>query len=74
MNNHIDNKDIDNIKHTIDQYNCLRHFFNLLIKDILGDNYYNNGLDMYEYDKFAYNDLKNSYNKLHVKINIYIVQ
>lgn len=41
------------------QYKLLRENFQKLINDVLGPNYYNEGMDVYTCDEFSCRDLKN---------------
>lgn len=40
------------------QYENLRKHFNELVNDVLGSNYYNEGMDVYSADEFSCRDLK----------------
>ena len=48
-------EDIDRIR--LLQYESLRGHFNQMVKDVLGDDYYNMGMDVYECDRLTCEDI-----------------
>lgn len=48
-------EDIDRI--SLLQYESLRKHFNQMVKDVLGDDYYNMGMDVYECDRLVCEDI-----------------
>lgn len=45
------------------QYNSLRENFNKMVKDVLGNDYYNMAMDVYEADKDCCEDITNKANE-----------
>ena len=56
-------KNINNLNIILLQYDNLRQCFTKLIKDILGENYYNLSMDVYDCDRIACEDIKNKLKK-----------
>lgn len=54
-------EDIDRIR--LLQYESLREHFSKMVKDVLGDDYYNMGMDVYESDRLVCEDITAKANK-----------
>ena len=57
----VDTEEINRIK--LLQYENLRTHFNQMVKDVLGDDYYNMGMDVYECDRLTCEDITAKANK-----------
>ncbi|MCU6734931.1 hypothetical protein [Diplocloster agilis] len=53
------------------QYHNLRENFNEVVKSILGENYYNEGMDVYTGDAFACRDIINKFNSVKTEMVVW---
>lgn len=61
--NYMDVKTVEEARVMLMQYQNLREHFQEVVKHILGENYYNMGMDVYVCDELACEDIKRAFDE-----------